>query len=133
MRLEEAEARRRLGARRVVRLATADAAGRPHLVVVTFALDGDRLFTAVDQKPKSTRDLKRLRNIHENPAVAALADHYDEDWTRLWWVRADGTAHILTDPAEMAPPLALLQERYAQYRADPPDGPVIAVEIARWT
>lgn len=133
MRLEEAEARRRFGVRRVVRLATADAGGRPHLVVVTFALSGDRVFTAVDKKPKTTRDLKRLRNIRENPAVAVLADHYeDDDWSRLWWVRGDGTARVLTRPGELERPLALLRERYPQYRADPPHGPVIEIVIDRW-
>lgn len=118
----------------MVRLATADAHGRPHLVVVTFALAGDRLFTAVDQKPKTTRDLRRLRNIRENPQVAVLADHYeDDDWARLWWVRGDGTARVLDDPGEQEPALGLLGDRYAQYRADPPGGPVIEVVITRWT
>jgi PPOX class probable F420-dependent enzyme len=133
MRLTEEAARERFASVPVMRLATADAAGRPHLVVATFAVDGDRIHTAVDAKPKRTRDLKRLRNIHANPSVAALADHYDDDWTRLWWVRADATATVVADPDAMAGPLALLRARYPQYRDRPPEGPVVTLTVERWT
>jgi PPOX class probable F420-dependent enzyme len=133
MRLTEEAARERLASVPVVHLATTDEEGRPHIVVTTFAVDGDRLYTAVDAKPKRTRDLKRLRNIHANPHVAVLADHYDDDWSRLWWVRADATAEILQDPDAMARPIALLRERYRQYRETPPEGPVIAISVERWT
>lgn len=139
MRLTEEDARTRLASVPVVRLATADAEGRPHLVVATFAPDlasgpaGDRLYTAVDAKPKSTRDLRRLRNIRANPRVAVLADHYDDDWTRLWWVRADGTAEVVEDPAATARPIALLAERYPQYGANPPAGPVVVIAVQRWS
>jgi PPOX class probable F420-dependent enzyme len=133
MRLTEKAARERLTSVPVLRMATTDETGRPHLVVMTFAVDGDRVYTAVDAKPKSTRDLKRLRNIHANPRVAVLADHYEDDWTRLWWVRADATAEIVDDPAAMARPIALLRERYPQYRQAPPEGPVIALTVERWT
>jgi PPOX class probable F420-dependent enzyme len=133
MRLAEDVARERLASVPVVRLATTDEEGRPHIVVTTFAVDGDRIYTAVDAKPKRTRDLKRLRNIRANPRVAVLADHYEEDWTRLWWVRADATAEIVQDAAAMARPIALLCERYPQYRDSSPEGPVIAVAVERWT
>jgi PPOX class probable F420-dependent enzyme len=133
MRLTEKAARERLTSVPVLRMATTDETGRPHLVVMTFALDGDRVYTAVDAKPKSTRDLKRLRNIQANPHVAVLADHYEDDWTRLWWVRADTTAEIVDDPAAMARPIALLRERYPQYRQAPPEGPVIALTVERWS
>jgi PPOX class probable F420-dependent enzyme len=133
MRLTEETARERLASAPVVRLATTDATGRPHLVVATFAADGDRIYTAVDAKPKDSRDLKRLRNIRADPRVAVLADHYEDDWTRLWWVRADATAEILTDPAAMERPIALLRARYPQYRDTPPEGPVIAMTVERWT
>ena len=133
MRLTEKAARERLTSVPVLRMATTDETGRPHLVVMTFAVDGDRVYTAVDAKPKSTRDLKRLRNIRANPRVAVLADHYEDDWTRLWWVRADATAEIVDDPAAMARPIALLRERYSQYRQAPPEGPVIALTVERWT
>jgi PPOX class probable F420-dependent enzyme len=132
MRLGDDEARRRLGAARVARLATVGGPGSPHLVPVTFAVAGDRIYTAVDAKPKTTRDLRRLRNIRENPMVAVLADHYDEDWSRLWWVRADGRASILDAPDDMAGPIRLLAERYQQYRHSPPAGPVIRVVVEHW-
>jgi PPOX class probable F420-dependent enzyme len=133
MRLTEQVARERLASVPVLHLATTDEEGRPHIVVTTFAVDGDRLYTAVDAKPKRTRDLKRLRNIGANPSVAVLADHYEDEWTRLWWVRADATAEILEDAAAMARPIALLRERYPQYRDSPPEGPVIAITVERWT
>lgn len=129
------EARRRFAAARVARLATADAAGMPHLVPVVFALDGDTILTAVDRKPKRTTALKRLANVRANPRVALLADHYDdEDWDALWWVRADGTGRVLDSENELARrAVELLAARYPQHRAAPPDGPVLAVEVLRWT
>jgi PPOX class probable F420-dependent enzyme len=107
--------------------------GQPHIVPITFAQQGDRIFCAVDAKPKSTRQLARLRNIRENPGVAVLADHYEEDWSLLWWARADGRAEVLTGPAAMAEPIRLLVERYAQYEQRPPDGPVISILVGRWS
>jgi PPOX class probable F420-dependent enzyme len=151
VRLPEAEARRRFASARVARLATADPDGRPHIVPFTFALGGDagqraggrggdgedspadRIYSAVDAKPKSSTDLRRLRNIRANPRVAVLADHYEDDWGRLWWARADGQAVILDDPAAMAPALALLAGRYPRYRGQPPGGPVISIRVTRWT
>jgi PPOX class probable F420-dependent enzyme len=129
------EARRRFAAARVARLATADAAGVPHLVPVVFALDGDTVLTAVDRKPKRTTALKRLANVRANPRVALLADHYDdEDWDALWWVRADGTGRVLDPENELARrAVELLAARYPQHRAAPPDGPVLAVDVQRWT
>jgi PPOX class probable F420-dependent enzyme len=125
------EARERFASARVARLATADAAGVPHIVPLVFALDGDTLYSAVDRKPKRTTDLKRLRNVAANPRVALLADHYaDDDWDALWWARADGTGRVL-DAAPEA--VALLRERYLQYRDAPPEGPVLAVEVHRWS
>jgi PPOX class probable F420-dependent enzyme len=131
--LEPAEARRRFAAAVVARLATVGPAGQPHLVPVTFAVDGDRVYTAVDAKPKTTTDLRRLRNIAADPRVAMLADHYEADWGALWWARADGTAALLDRPADMAGPLRLLAARYPQYRAHPPAGPVISIQVGRWS
>jgi PPOX class probable F420-dependent enzyme len=131
--LAPAEARRRFAAAPVARLATLGPAGQPHLVPVTFAVDGDHIYTAVDAKPKSTTDLRRLRNIAADPRVTMLADHYEADWAALWWARADGTAALLDRPGDMAGPLRLLAARYPQYRASPPAGPVISVQVARWT
>jgi PPOX class probable F420-dependent enzyme len=133
MRLSAAEARQRLASARVAHLATADASGQPHVVAVTFAVDGDHIFTVVDHKPKTTANLKRLRNIMENPLVSVLADHYSDDWSDLWWARADGRADILTEAEPMAAPIALLTARYPQYRDARPDGPVIAIEVHHWT
>jgi PPOX class probable F420-dependent enzyme len=123
--------RSRAAAARVGRLATVGADARPHLVPMTFALDGDRLCTAVDDKPKSSRRLRRLENVAANAAVTVLIDHYDDDWSRLWWVRLDGDAHA--EPEATDRWLALLAEKYAVYRASPPDGPFLVVEISRWT
>jgi len=131
--LEPEEARRRFAAASVARLATVTPGGRPHVVPVTFAVDGDVIYSAVDAKPKTTTRLARLRNIAAEPRVAALADHYEADWDRLWWARADGTATVLASPAAMAAPLALLARRYPRYRAGPPAGPVIRIQVERWT
>jgi len=138
VRLPEPEARQRFAAARVARLATVVPDGRPHLVPVTFVLhrqpgQGDWIYTAVDAKPKTTSSLQRLRNIRASPQVAVLADHYQPDWAGLWWVRADGHAAILGEPAAMAPALALLAGRYPQYQQQPPAGPVIRIQVTRWT
>jgi PPOX class probable F420-dependent enzyme len=129
MELSESEARERLAAARVARLATVGAEGQPHVVPITFAADGNRIFTAVDHKPKTTSNLRRLRNIQENPTVALLVDHYAEDWDELWWVRVDGAAYILGDEERARD---LLVQKYQQYRQRPPDGPVIVIETERW-
>lgn len=105
----------------------------PHVVPFTFAVDGDLIYSAVDAKPKSTTRLKRLGNIRGNPRVAVLADHYEDDWSALWWVRADGFAAVVEEAAAMARPLRLLAERYPQYAASPPAGPVIEIRVGRWT
>ena len=129
------EARARFAAGRVARLATADAEGRPHLVPIVFAVAGDTVYHAVDAKPKRTTRLRRLANATANPRVALLADHYDDaDWTALWWVRADGAARVLEPgAAEAGRAVELLAARYAQYRETPPQGPVLAVDVERWT
>ncbi len=130
--MNEAEARERFAAARVARLATADASGRPHLVPLVFAVDGDRIYSAVDQKPKRTTALRRLANVRQNPAVALLADHYDDaDWDALWWVRVDGHGRVLEPgEAEAQRAVALLRERYPQQRAA---GAVLAVDVERWS
>lgn len=124
------EARSRFSAARVARLATVSAAGVPHLVPVTFAVRGDTVVFAVDHKPKSTTALRRLANIEANPAVCFLADGYDEDWSRLWWARADGTARALPPGAE---PVSWLVAKYAQYAARPPEHAVVVTDVHRWS
>jgi PPOX class probable F420-dependent enzyme len=130
-----AEARRRFADVRVARLATADAEGRPHLVPIAFAVAGDTVYHAVDAKPKRTTRLRRLANAAANPRVALLADHYDDaDWDALWWVRADGRARVLdATEDEAVRAVNLLVARYAQYRAARPAGPVLAVDVERWS
>ena len=123
-------ARERFAMARVARLATTGPDG-PHIVPIVFAIAGDTIFHAVDHKPKRTTALRRLANIAADPRVAVLADAYDEDWTRLWWARADGAARIL-DPGHRGA-IALLRQRYEQYRDAPPQGPVIAIDVKRWT
>jgi PPOX class probable F420-dependent enzyme len=124
---------RRVASAYVARLATVGAAGRPHIVPISFALDEQTLYFAVDSKPKQTTNLKRLRNIAENPAVSVLVDHYEDDWDKLWWVRLDGVARVVTDEGEVKKALRLLAARYSQYRATTPAGPVVAVAIAGMT
>ena len=101
---------------RVGRLATADAGGRPLLVPVCFAFDGAALFSAVDDKPKRTRELRRLRNVRENPHASLLVDVWDEDWTRLAWVSVEGRAAVLGAGADFTRALELLRAKYPQYR-----------------
>jgi PPOX class probable F420-dependent enzyme len=128
------EARRRFAQARVARLATL-AAGAPRLVPITFALAEETIWTAVDDvKPKRTRALARLRQIAADPRVCVLADHYEDDWGALWWVRADGRATVLDAQApEAAAGLAALAARYAPYRERPPAGPLIAIAVERWS
>ena len=116
----------------VARLATVDPQGRPHVVPICFVIEGETLYTAVDQKPKRTRRLRRLRNVEANPRVEVLIDHYEDDWSKLWWVRLRGTARIVDDRRA----LELLAAKYPQYAADPPAGPVLVVVIEErieWT
>jgi PPOX class probable F420-dependent enzyme len=127
-----AEARARFATARVARLATADAAGRPHLVPIAFAVAGDTIYSAVDAKPKRTRALRRLANVRENPAVSLLVDHWDEDdWDALWWVRADGRGRVLDpDDPEAGRAVELLRGRYPRQRDA---GEVLAVDVSRWS
>jgi PPOX class probable F420-dependent enzyme len=131
--VDETEIRRRVEASLVARLATVGPDGRPHIVPITFGLEGQILYFAVDFKPKRTTDLKRLRNIATNPAVSVLVDHYESDWGRLWWVRLDGTARIVKERGEVDRALNLVARRYEQYRTTRPAGPVVAVTIERMT
>jgi PPOX class probable F420-dependent enzyme len=134
MRIEPAEARDRFARSPVLRLATAGADGRPHLVPCTFAVDGSgRIVIGIDNKPKASANLRRLRNISENPRVSLLVDHYADDWTQLWWVRADGTAAVAAAGAEQAGHWDLLRARYPQYEGQVLDGPVIVVTVERWS
>lgn len=133
MRLDEAEARQRFERGQVARLSTVDEDGQPHLVPIVFTIWHDEIVFAVDDKPKRGRNLKRLRNIAVNPRVSLLVDEYAEDWSRLWWVRADGRASIRTEPAEIDEPIDALVAKYPQYQRMRPAGPVVRVAVDRWT
>ncbi|MHA7987415.1 TIGR03668 family PPOX class F420-dependent oxidoreductase [Rathayibacter sp. CAU 1779] len=133
MRLTDADARARLGSARVATLATVGDNGSPHVVPITFAVEGDRIYSAVDHKPKTSTRLQRLHNITEHPRVSLLVHHYDDDWDALWWVRVDGSARVISSAEELRHPVDLLVERYAQYREHRPAGPVIQILADRWT
>ena len=125
-------ARQRARDARVGRLGTVTPDGRPHLVPVCFALLEDVAYTAVDGKPKSTRELRRLQNIESTPATSLLVDHYEEAWTQLWWIRLDGSARIVSSAAEAERAELALRAKYPQYEHVAVPGPVIALEVAAW-
>ncbi|MEJ8277638.1 TIGR03668 family PPOX class F420-dependent oxidoreductase [Pseudonocardia spirodelae] len=133
--LDDAAARALLAGARVARLATIRASdGTPRLVPITFALLDGLVVSAVDDvKPKRHRRLARLRDVEADPRVALLADHYDDDWSRLWWVRLDATAAVHDDGELHAAAVAALVARYPPYAAQPPEGPVLALTPVRWT
>jgi PPOX class probable F420-dependent enzyme len=114
-------------------LATINADGSPHLVPVVFAVHDDVVYTAIDAKRKSTQRLRRLANIQADPRVTLLAEHYDEDWTQLWWVRADGEATVHQSGEEMAAGYSLLRHKYHQYERMALDGPVVTVAVRKWS
>ena len=126
----------------VARLATVTPDGVPHVVPVVFAVDQDGqdgrdsaeiVYTAVDAKPKTTQRLRRLANIENNPQASLLVDYYSDDWTQLWWVRADGVATIHHDDEQTHTGYRLLRAKYTQYQSVPLNGPVIAVALRRWS
>jgi PPOX class probable F420-dependent enzyme len=118
-------------------LSTVGSDGKPHVVPVVFAvrfLDAEAtIYTAVDAKRKSTQRLRRLANIAANPGVSLLVDHYDDDWTQLWWVRADGVATVHHGGEQLATGYAALRGKYPQYESVALDGPVITVAVGRWS
>ena len=130
--MDQPELRRRFATSPVARLATVRGDGHPHLVPVVFALAGDTIFTAVDAKPKTTTRLQRLVNLEYEPRCCLLVDHYEDDWSALWWVRADGEGTVV-DPAASSPGWSALAARHAQYRDQPPPGPLVAVRVTRWS
>jgi len=131
--MDAQEMRHRIKTAMVARLATVGADGRPHIVPITFAPADGTLYFAVDRKPKRTTNLQRLRNIEANPAVTVLVDHYEDDWTKLWWVRVDGTARIVQEGPEFEEAIALLTARYERYRSNRPGGPVVVIKVERMT
>ncbi len=123
----------RFAAAPVARLATVTPDGPPHIVPIVFAVAESMIYTAVDGKPKTTKRLRRLANIEANPRVSILVDQYDDDWSRLWWVRADGIAATHHDDPVYARGCELLRAKYPQYQYVPLDGPMIAVDVDQWS
>jgi PPOX class probable F420-dependent enzyme len=128
------EAWARVRSARVGRMATVTPSRKPHVVPFVFALVEQKgsthvAYWVVDRKPKRSTDLKRIRNLEENPAVEFVVDGYDEDWERLWWIRCSGTARVVDSESERRSALHALEQKYPQYAIDPPDGPVIAIDI----
>ena len=103
-------------AARVAHLATADAGGQPLVIPICFVFDGKEFFSPIDEKPKRTTRLKRLRNIAENPQVSLIIDHYEEDWRRLAYVLVSGRATILLRGERHKQAVKLLRKKYPQYR-----------------
>ncbi len=117
---------------RVARLATVRPDAHPHVVPITFALDGDTVVTVIDHKPKTTMSLQRLENIEARPVASVIVDHYDDDWSRLWWVRGDGGARIVFEGTAREQAIERLAAKYPPYRESPPRGPVIVVSVDHW-
>ena len=116
-------------------LATADARGRPHVIPVCYDFDGESIYSVLDAKPKTTplRQLRRVRNILANPRVSLVVDHYEEDWTNLRYVLVSGDAGLLQEGEEWARAIAMLREKYPQYREmDLDESPVIKITPARF-
>ncbi|MDZ5621624.1 TIGR03668 family PPOX class F420-dependent oxidoreductase [Nocardioides bizhenqiangii] len=119
---------------RVARLATVSVEGGPHLVPVCFVLVGDTVYSAVDHKPKKTSRLRRIANIKATGRACVLVDEYhDADWTRLRWARLDGRARLVESADEAGRARTALVGKYPQYARTPPSGPLIALDITRWT
>ncbi|MGH3736630.1 MAG: TIGR03668 family PPOX class F420-dependent oxidoreductase, partial [Micromonosporaceae bacterium] len=104
--------------------------GRPHIVPICFVLLGETVYTAVDQKPKRSRRLRRVANLEATGHASILIDEYAEDWSRLWWIRLDGPGRLVTDDSEAT---LALTTKYPQYGRNPPEGPVLAIDVHRWS
>ena len=133
MKLDGVEARRRLAAADVARLGTVRPDGRPHAVPICFVVINEAVYSAVDEKPKSSPDLQRLANIEANPLAVLLADHYDADWSQVWWVRADGIARVVDRDDERQRAIDALRAKYPQYSEHRLDGRVLALDVTTWS
>ena len=131
--MDTAELRRRFTSSPVARLSTVRPDGGPHVVPIVFALVDDTVFSAVDAKPKRSTALQRLANVRAEPRCALLVDHFEDDWRRLWWVRADGVGEVVDAPTVEHPGIQALVQRFPQYRDEPPSGPLVVVTVQRWT
>lgn len=124
--------RRRVAEAAVGHLATVSSDDRPHVVPCCFVLEGDTVYSAVDAKPKTTLALRRLANVAAHPAATLLVDHYEDDWSKLWWVRIDGPGRIVDGEGERRLALDRLTAKYPPYVTQPPPGPVLAIDVTAW-
>ena len=111
-----------LKSERVARLGLLDDHDLPRVLPVTFAITGGLIYSAIDQKPKSSAEPARLRYLRRRPEVAFTVDHYEDDWTELAWVQVLGRIELL-EAAEDA--MTALTAKYDQYRSEPPPGPLL--------
>ncbi len=102
------------------------------MVPLCFALVGEVIYSGVDHKPKRSVHLRRIANIVATGSASVLVDHFEENWSALWWVRVDGTGRLVDDEAEATVALAALRRKYPQYQQHPPGGPLVAIDIQRW-
>lgn len=119
---------------RVGHLATASETGTPHVIPVCFAVDGDLIYSVLDQKPKRTGliKLRRVKNVLANPLATLVVDHYEEDWSRLWYIMVSGRAELLLEGAERASAIPVLRAKYPQYRnMNIGENPVIKISPER--
>lgn len=127
-----AQERGYLETRRVGRLATADSAGRPHVVPICYALAGDQIVTPIDEKPQRVdpSKLRRSRDIDENPRVALVVDHYTETWSQLGWLQIRGTAtRVAPGETHHTPGVSVLEAKYDQYAThDLSERPLISID-----
>jgi PPOX class probable F420-dependent enzyme len=124
-----------LGRARVARLGTVDARGGVRLVPICFTIVDGWVAGAVDHKPKRSGQLHRLDDIEAAGRATVLVDHYDDDWSQLWWVRISGRAVVHRErDQEAVVVLAALAAKYPQYADRPPSGAVyrIALDEVRW-
>jgi PPOX class probable F420-dependent enzyme len=133
MKLAPSASEGRVGQERRGFLTTVSREGQPHIVPVTFALVQKAVAIGIDEKPKATNKLRRVRNILECPRVALLWDRYDEDWSKLWWVRADGTASVTESGPLWQDAWAALNAKYEQYEGREHQGAVILVTVDKWS
>jgi PPOX class probable F420-dependent enzyme len=135
--LISSKVRAKLKSARVARLATLDSRRRPHQIPICFAIYGNVFYSAIDRKPKrvASNRLARIKNITKTPQIALLVDHYDEDWSRLWYVLVRGEAKLVSSSAERKRALQLLRAKYPQYKSDmlQDDAPVLRITPVRVT
>jgi PPOX class probable F420-dependent enzyme len=119
-----------LAVQRVGRLAFLDDEDRPRVLPVTYAVLGDSVWSAIDDKPKRAVEPARVRYLRRRPEAALCVDRYSDDWSRLAWVQLLGRVNILS-AAESSAALQALASRYESYRERTPPGPLLRLSVER--